>query len=459
MNRYPRAHFAGAGASLCLLALAFSGCNGKDAQPCTIRTDDAGASALVCPGGTSTPLPNTCTIVSPDGGERKLVCSDGSEALLPSPGNGVPCVVVSNGDGTSQMTCPGGDGGLITITVRNALVNYATLSGPQKAALNLALTITSVSFPTTGNPVVSFRLSDSNGDSVAGLPPGDLSLALLKLVPATQGGNDTWVSYIAANPTSTASMETAAATATATSGMLTDNQDGSYAYTFAHNVLSAANSGTTYDATAVHRLGIVVAESGNPFSPLNVVKDFIPATGADVTGQNDKVAGTACLDCHSSFRAPAGGTGAFHGGTRYDVRLCASCHNDQRRFVAIPGTGSLPAVDLDAPGTVNPTTGAWTGKAELVNGEAVVDLPVYIHKIHMGNLLSLTGGTYGGVPTHTTTPIPRTCATARSAIAPRPPLPETSRPGRVAKRVGPATTTPAFWRPRPPPAPSTRGAR
>jgi OmcA/MtrC family decaheme c-type cytochrome len=238
-----------------------------------------------------------------------------------------------------------------------------------------------------------------------------MRFALLKLVPATTkvaanlalvgvngSANDTWVSYMAANATSTAGTESAA-TATATGGTLTDNGDGTYSYAFLKKVTDPVNAGTTYDPAATHRLTMIVSESGNPFAPVNVVKDFIPATGKDVTGQAENTDGASCLECHSSFRAKAGGTGAFHGGARYDLRICVTCHNDQRRFTAIPGTATTPAVDLDGAGVVDATTGAWAGNAVKVNGEAYINLPVFVHKIHMGDQLTLNGGQYTAMAT------------------------------------------------------------
>jgi OmcA/MtrC family decaheme c-type cytochrome len=417
-----------AGLALCIAACSGSdGKNGANGKSCTVGVNDAGASILTC-GDTTATLSNptvipkndagatNCTIQAPDGGARKIVCPDGTEVVIPASGGsaGSSCTVVSNGDGTSTMTCPGLDGGTFTTTIKNALSGFASLSADELAALDLKITITSITVPATGKPVVAFKVTDNNsGDAISGLPPATMRFALLKLVPGVTGGNDTWVSYMAANATSVPSTESPA-TSTAAGGTVTDNGDGTYVYTFLKNVVTdPANAGTTYDATATHRFAMQVSQSANGlqvFAPVNVVKDFIPATGADVTGNNDKVDGASCLECHSSFRAKAGGTGAFHGGSRYDVRFCVTCHNDQRRFTALPGTGTTPLVDLDATGvvTVDPATQAtsWVGNAVMVNGEAFINLPVFIHKIHMGDALTLNGGSYTAVaaPYETTYP-------------------------------------------------------
>jgi OmcA/MtrC family decaheme c-type cytochrome len=372
MNRGLRVRcFLPAGFALCLAAC--GGSEVRDGRSCTIGQNDAGASILVCPDGTEVVLPSTAS------GSTVSSCS-----------------VVSNGDGTSSMTCPDGDGGMVTVTVKSALVNYASMSADDKAALDLKVAVSSVTVPASGQPVVAFKATDGKGDGVTGLPAADMRFALLKLVSAAKGGNDTWVSYMADDAASVASTETADVTASATKGVLTDNADGTYSYTFAKNVTDPVNAGTTYDGNATHRLAMLISESGNPFAPLNVVKDFIPATGADVTGKAENVDNAACLECHSSFRAKAGGVGPFHNGTRYDLKVCVACHNDQRRFTAIPGAGATPTVDLDASGVVS-ATGAWTGNAVLVNGEAVVNLPAFIHRLHMGEKLALSGGDYAGI--------------------------------------------------------------
>lgn len=418
------------------LVAACTGSAGKSGKPCTIVTSADGTSVLQCPddGGTlalpgavdaSASTPGSCTVSAVDGGSQ-ISCADGTKTFVPNGINGAPgasaesgksCMVQDNADGTKTLTCPGEDGGMVTISVRSAQANFATLSDEDKAGLDMKIAVSGVTVPASNQPVVSLKVTDQWGNGIAGLPAGNFRFALLKLVPTTPAAgkpapvgangsaNDTWVSYMAATPTSTAGTETAAATAAATNGVLKDNGDGTYVYTFTRKVTDA---GVPYDANATHRLVILMYQTVNSlqvFAPVNFVKDFVPATGASVDGKNEKIDPAACAECHGSFRTKAGGTGAFHGGARYDFKTCVACHNDQRRNTALPGTGTTPSVDLDAPGVVG-ADGKWTGNAALVNGEAFINLPIMIHKIHMGEELTLKGGTYPGIamPYETTYP-------------------------------------------------------
>jgi OmcA/MtrC family decaheme c-type cytochrome len=279
----------------------------------------------------------------------------------------------------------------------------------------MSAVITSVTIPADGRPVVNLKVSERHGYGVINLSPANVTwrLALLKLTAGVNGSaNDTWVSYLAANDHTAASVETA------TADTLTDNGDGTYVYRFAKVVNAGADAaGTVYEADKVHRLIVLLYATGNPFSPINLVKDFVPSTGADVTGMQEKVDGNACLECHTTFRAITGGTGElgsgeFHGGVRYDVKTCVACHNDQRRFSSTGTPVTEPAIAAD---------GTWTGNAAVLNGEAVINLPVFIHKIHMGDKLSLTGGTYAGVPQPYETTYPqdvRNCTKCHRAPAP-----------------------------------------
>ena len=373
------------------------------------------------PAGTSG---TSCSIVESDAGAT-VSCTDGTSVTIPNGTNGMngkngmntpdggSCALTRNGDaGTFTLNC-GGDAG--TITVVPAVADYATMTADEKAQAAMTASITHVSFPADGRPVVSIKVTERHGFGVKDLSTTAVTwrLSLLKLVPGIFGGltagvngsaSDTWVSYLAPNDHTTASSETAAA------GNLTDHGDGSYDYRFAQVINGGpTTAGTSYEADKTHRLIVLLYASGNPFPPINLVKDLVPATGADVTGQNEKVDGNSCLECHTSFRAITGGTGEFgtgefHNGVRYDIRTCIACHNDQRRFSSAGATLTEPTIASD---------GTWTGTAAVLNREAVIDLPVMIHKIHMGQKLTMTGGTYQGVPQPYETTYPqdvRNCA-------------------------------------------------
>ena len=186
----------------------------------------------------------------------------------------------------------GGDAG--AITVLPAIADYATMTAQEIADAQMTATITNVSFPADGRPVISIRVTERHGYGVKDLSTTAVTwrFSLLKLVPGilgTSGGvngsaSDTWVSYLAANDHTSASAETAAA------ANLTDHGDGTYDYRLAQVINGGpTTAGTTYDPAATHRLIVLLYASGNPFAPINLVKELVPATGTDVTGQNDKV--------------------------------------------------------------------------------------------------------------------------------------------------------------------------
>lgn len=380
-------------------------------------------SADGAPGAPGAPGANgaSCTSASSGDGNVTISCTDGTSATVKGGANGSSCTVLDNGNGTRTITC-----GAASVTVSDAVADFSVMSAADQADANPSAVITSVTVPADGRPVVAIKVSDRKGNGLkrlAPVAPITWRFALLKLSPgsATAPGvngsaADTWVSYLAADATSVASAESAGTNAASTStGLLTDNNDGSYTYRFAKVITAAATAGTSYEADKVHRLVVLLYATNNPFAPINVVKDFIPATGADVTGQNDKVDPASCLECHTRFRAVAGSSTGFHGGSRYDVRGCVACHNDQRRFTAIPGTGSTPAAN-DASIAAD---GTWAGNLTVVNGEAIVNLPVFIHKIHMGADLKLTGGSYTSLqfPAVTYPQDARACAKCHTAPA------------------------------------------
>jgi len=340
-----------------------SGAPGKDGTSCTLTANQDGTATIRCADGTS------FTVASGKDGTNGTNGMNGSNGRNGS--NGTSCTLVSNSNATRTLTC-GADGG--SVTVIDAVADYTVMTADEKAQAVMTAAITSVSFPADGRPVVKIKVSERHGLGVKNLATTAVTwrFALLKRAAGVNGSaNDTWVSYLAANDHSSASSETAAA------ANLTDNGDGSYDYRFAKVINGGpTTAGTTYEADKNHRLIVLLYASGNPFSPINLVKDFVPTTGADVTGQLESVDGNACLECHTTFRAITGGTGAFgsgefHSGVRYDVRTCVGCHNDQRRFTSTGTVVAEPAIAADR---------TWTGAAAVLNGEAVLNLPVFIHR-------------------------------------------------------------------------------
>ncbi len=348
----------------------------------------------------------SCTLVDNGNGTSTITCPGGTSVTVPTGAKGTSCTVVANPDGTRTITCSDGT----SVVVTNAAIDYQVMTSDELKASAMIASISSVTIPADGRPVIKLKVTERHGLGVRNLAPAQLAspappnpllpiswrFALLKLEPDVNGINvngsaaETWVSYMAASSTSTASTENAIA------ANWTDNGDGTYSYRF-NKVITGGTSaaGTTYEPDKLHRLVILMAGPSNPFSPINLVKDFVPTTGADATGSHEKFDGAACLECHTSFRAIADatgafGTGEFHSGGRYDTRTCVACHNDQRRF----GVDGTKTVDDSA---IQPN-GTWTGALGVVNGEATINLPVFIHKIHRGEELTLKGGTYSGIP-------------------------------------------------------------
>ncbi|MBI5142393.1 MAG: OmcA/MtrC family decaheme c-type cytochrome [Nitrospirae bacterium] len=252
----------------------------------------------------------------------------------------------------------------------NVTVNLATLNEEDLAALNMTGAITGVTIASA--PVVSFTVTDEFGRGIVGLglkPSTTLSylrFALVKLVPGSSGSPDKWESYMVTNT---------ARPTTENTGTITDNGDGTYSYTFAKDVTDVTKTGgVTYDATLTHRMAIQISASSNPFPPVNVTYDFVPAGGA-VSTRHDMVVSASCVSCHGKF--------VFHGGSRQDVHYCVVCHTDQRR---IGRTATTAAAG-----------GVLTGDTYIVNNQALGNFVNLIHKIHMGNKLALTGYDYADV--------------------------------------------------------------
>ncbi len=283
----------------------------------------------------------------------------------------------------------------------NGLVDIRNQSATTLPGLNMTGTVDLVTI-TSGTVVVNFTVKDAANRGVIGLGQtyagtgssagqtllNYLRFAIVKLVPGTSGSPDQWASYMVTS-TSRPSTENRVETG---QGVLVDNNNGTYTYTFAKNIASV--SGVTYDANATHRIAIQVSggsSAGYPniVNPLNIVKDFVPSAGVfpGSPTSHDVVTAAACNTCHYKI-----GVTTPHSG-RNDTKFCVVCHTSQRgigRAVSTPtSTGLLTGSQY----IISGQTGTIDGFA----GPSQLELVTYIHKIHMGDELALTGYSVGGV--------------------------------------------------------------
>lgn len=135
-----------------------------------------------------------------------------------------------------------------------------------------------------------------------------------------------------------------------TGGVWAKTADGEYTYTFGRKLPA------DYVKTATHSIGIYGSRNLTEFelgtNYDDDVYNFVPAGGA-VTVVRDLIKTATCNKCHLDM--------GFHGGSRKTMEMCNLCHTPQ---TADPDTGNT------------------------------VDMPVMIHKIHMGSSLpSVIAGT------------------------------------------------------------------
>ena len=298
-----------------------------------------------------------------------------------------------------------------------AVVNTLTLSATDWQNLAPVATVNKVEI--NSPPLVTLTVVDSHGLPVTGLKNASFAFTIAKLVPSTAGSPSKWVSYIVGDPTTGAP----STPGTENAGVLSETSNGVYTYQFARDITgplqtsiatwfgdaayketSSTRNGVTtisrwtpddvlgplvdgkrtlldYDKNLTHRVVVVIRglNGVNLDKPVNAIYDFVPATGLAVTAsdtQREIVATAKCNECHDKI-----GVTTPHGG-RVDTRFCVTCHTDQRK------NGKFEATT---------TSTGYSGSTTKINGMAVGNFPVYIHKIHMGNKLKKTGYDYAGV--------------------------------------------------------------
>lgn len=325
--------------------------------------------------------------------------------------------------------------GTTTATSKTVIVDLSSLTTQQWADSQFTGNVTAVTIGSDGKPVVDFKIALANGNAVTGFANNtsksstatvrgytNLAFAIGKLVPGSNSSPSKWVSYMVTSvPSTTAPTVVPAKPTSDNQGTLVDNGDGSYRYTFyraitgpngskaivdgftdSGNNLKADLGDLTYDPALTHRVAVQISGNargtgtntdnavqttvGVPLTtPVDLIYDFIPATGRAVTAadtQREIVQVSSCFSCHSKFGFHGGNEITGVGGSRQDTRYCMLCHTDQRKYGAAETTT---------------TATGYSGRTNKINNKSVFEFPTFIHKIHMGDELIKTGYNAGGV--------------------------------------------------------------
>lgn len=258
------------------------------------------------------------------------------------------------------------------VTVRQAIASAAAVAA-NDTAINASASFTVVqnagvaAVEVRGAPKVNFTVF-SDGAVKAGLVFGNVSVAIAKLVPGTNGDPDQWVNYIYRTETATAAVGPNGAAVLASAKQATTdpktaaatdaipfNADGYYTYTFSTDITdSSKTNNVAFEPGRTHRIAIqlsYVNAAGetvrvNPYFDftLDAAGKSVPVTDPSLTRKMTDV--SSCNACHDKL--------ALHGGGRVDTQYCVMCHN--------PGT-----TDANSGNNLNLATMA--------------------HKIHAGKLL------------------------------------------------------------------------
>lgn len=211
----------------------------------------------------------------------------------------------------------------------------------------LVLEIIDVVIPPDRQTEVTYTISDPAGlplDRNGVYTPGPVSTSfILSFIPAYE---EAYVAYTTRVQTSPITGDSAVQASTDTGGAYTELSIGTYKYKFG-TVLPEG-----YDRDVTHTVGVYarrdLTEFGLDRYVANELDHFVPSGSSEPMPRDIVTTETCNGRCHDPL--------ALHGGSRQEVGLCILCHN--------------PTQDID------PDTGNS------------IDMPLMIHKIHMGEYLS-----------------------------------------------------------------------
>ncbi|MBZ4211099.1 MAG: OmcA/MtrC family decaheme c-type cytochrome [Rhodoferax sp.] len=269
------------------------------------------------------------------------------------------------------------------VVAANSAIAAASALAANDTAGNAAAPFTTVqsagiaAVVVNGAPKVNFAVF-SDGAVKAGLKITDVSFAIAKLVPGSNGNPDQWVNYIYRKETAATGVGPAGKPALASAmqattdakqtdaallaAQLVYNADGYYTYTFKTNIQDPAQTnGVVFEPARTHRVAIQLSYK-NAAGQAVLVNPYIDFT-VDAAGKSVLVTDPArtrkmtdvssCNSCHEKL--------GLHGGGRLDTQYCVLCHN---------------------PGTTDANSGN------------VLTMATMVHKIHAGKRLSGAGEDY-----------------------------------------------------------------
>jgi OmcA/MtrC family decaheme c-type cytochrome len=226
----------------------------------------------------------------------------------------------------------------------------------------------------------------SDGAVKAGLTLADVSFAIARLVPGSDGNPDEWVNYVSRKATATPGVGPGGSTSPPASamqatndpktsaGQLLYNDAGYYTYTFTADItdpnwtasingVEYSTNGVAFDPGATHRVAIQLHYKDargrdvrvNPYYSFTLAPSggaYASAALTDPVRQDSQISDAAfCNACHEKL--------ALHGGGMVATQYCVMCHN---------------------PGTTDPNSGN------------VLTFSTMAHKLHAGRLLAAAPG-------------------------------------------------------------------
>jgi len=266
---------------------------------------------------------------------RELLVGVGLLALVPLPtgGSGTPRAVSFRGGETNAPSSAA------VSYSKSSKEFYMTSDEIGYIRPGFHITVNSITIPDDGQPVADLSFTDDLNqplDRLGGVTPGPLSVNLV--LAWWDAGVRQYTAYTTRQQTGE-NGNTVTQAAADSGGTWTDVAVGHSIYKFK----TAVPAG--YDKSKTHTLAIYATRDTSDIVGkdyyANVEHDFRPDGGA-VTDTWDAISNASCNSCHNPL--------ADHGGSRRDVKLCATCHNPQ-------------TTDTD---------------------DNTLDLKVMIHKIHRG---------------------------------------------------------------------------